>query len=91
MALHFLYYNFVRVHKTLRTSPAMRHEASVGNEGRGDDARGVGSSGGALATSDYVVYSANHKCIGVIYIEPQRRIKLLLILQSNIQRIAGTY
>jgi hypothetical protein len=23
MALHFLYYNFVRVHKTLRTSPAM--------------------------------------------------------------------
>ena len=23
MALHFLYYNFVRVHKTLRMSPAM--------------------------------------------------------------------
>jgi hypothetical protein len=23
MALHFMYYNFVRVHKTLRTSPAM--------------------------------------------------------------------
>ena len=23
MALHFLYYNFVRVHKTLRTTPAM--------------------------------------------------------------------
>ena len=23
MALHFLYYNFVRVHKTLKTSPAM--------------------------------------------------------------------
>jgi hypothetical protein len=23
MALHFLFYNFVRVHKTLRTSPAM--------------------------------------------------------------------
>jgi hypothetical protein len=23
MALHFLYYNFVRVHKTLRTAPAM--------------------------------------------------------------------
>jgi hypothetical protein len=23
MALHFLYYNFVRVHKTLRISPAM--------------------------------------------------------------------
>ena len=23
MALHFLYYNFVRIHKTLRTSPAM--------------------------------------------------------------------
>ena len=23
MALHFLYYNFVRVHQTLRTSPAM--------------------------------------------------------------------
>jgi len=23
MALHLLYYNFVRVHKTLRTSPAM--------------------------------------------------------------------
>ena len=23
MALHFLYYNFVRVHKTRRTSPAM--------------------------------------------------------------------
>jgi hypothetical protein len=23
MALHFLYYNFVRIHKTLRTTPAM--------------------------------------------------------------------
>jgi hypothetical protein len=23
MALHFLYYNFVRIHKTLRTSPAI--------------------------------------------------------------------
>jgi len=23
MVLHFLYYNFVRVHKTLRTAPAM--------------------------------------------------------------------
>ncbi len=23
MALHFLYYNFVRIHKTLRMSPAM--------------------------------------------------------------------
>jgi hypothetical protein len=23
MALHFLYYNFVRIHKTLKTSPAM--------------------------------------------------------------------
>ncbi len=23
MALHFIYYNFVRIHKTLRTSPAM--------------------------------------------------------------------
>ena len=23
MALHFLYYNFVRVHKTFRTAPAM--------------------------------------------------------------------
>jgi hypothetical protein len=23
MALHFLYYNFVRVHKTLHTAPAM--------------------------------------------------------------------
>ena len=23
MALHFLYYNFVRVHQTLKTSPAM--------------------------------------------------------------------
>lgn len=23
MALHFLYYNFVRAHKTLRTTPAM--------------------------------------------------------------------
>jgi len=27
MALHFLYYNFVRVHKTLRATPAM--EAGV--------------------------------------------------------------
>jgi hypothetical protein len=23
MALHFMYYNFVRIHKTLRTTPAM--------------------------------------------------------------------
>ena len=23
MALHFLYYNFVRIHKTLKTTPAM--------------------------------------------------------------------
>jgi hypothetical protein len=23
MALHFMYYNFVRIHKTLRTMPAM--------------------------------------------------------------------
>lgn len=23
MALHFLYYNFARIHKTLRTTPAM--------------------------------------------------------------------
>jgi hypothetical protein len=23
MALHFLYYNFVRIHQTLRTTPAM--------------------------------------------------------------------
>jgi hypothetical protein len=23
MALHFLYYNFVRIHKTLKVSPAM--------------------------------------------------------------------
>jgi hypothetical protein len=23
MALHFLYYNFVRIHETLRTTPAM--------------------------------------------------------------------
>ena len=23
MALHFMYYNFVRIHKTLKTSPAM--------------------------------------------------------------------
>ena len=23
MALHFMYYNFVRMHKTLKTSPAM--------------------------------------------------------------------
>jgi hypothetical protein len=23
MGLHFLYYNFVRIHKTLRTTPAM--------------------------------------------------------------------
>ena len=23
MALHFLYYNFVRIHKTLKTNPAM--------------------------------------------------------------------
>jgi len=23
MALHFTYYNFVRIHKTLRTTPAM--------------------------------------------------------------------
>jgi IS1 family transposase len=35
MALHFLYYNFVRVHKTLRMTPAMAAgvtEAALGNE-----------------------------------------------------------
>jgi hypothetical protein len=45
MALHFLYYNFVRIHRTLRTTPAMAAgvtEAALGNERRGDDARGLG-------------------------------------------------
>jgi hypothetical protein len=28
MALHFLYYNFVRVHQTLKMSPAMAASAS---------------------------------------------------------------
>jgi hypothetical protein len=28
MALHFLYYNFVRIHKTLKTTPAMAAEVT---------------------------------------------------------------
>jgi hypothetical protein len=34
MALHFLYYNFVRVHQTLKDG-RWRHKAAAGNEGRG--------------------------------------------------------
>ena len=45
MALHFLYYNFVRIHKTLKTTPAMAAGVTNrlwGSGGYGESARGVG-------------------------------------------------
>ena len=46
MALHFLYYNFVRIHKTLQDDARdgrWRHEAALGNERRCGHARDLGT------------------------------------------------
>ena len=47
MALHFLYYNFVRTHKTLRMSPAMAAGAEARGAGCGQEDASLDAHRGA--------------------------------------------